>query len=94
MKCECTNKTVAVDGKCVACGNNQVFSSETNKCVCSGNTFESESGRECIKCPAKMSYEGGKCQCIFNFYEASPGMSKRCEKKEDGPRCRTVIIDV
>lgn len=71
----------------MACEDLKVFDSISGLCVCQAGTFKADDG-SCVKCPVKMSYVRGKCECIFNYFESSPSVCSRCLKETDGPKCR------
>ena len=80
-----------MNGRCVPCTGNQVYSSELNKCVCRRNTFETDHG-ECVECAPKMVFNKGKCECIYNYYKNRYGDCEKCLRDTDGPKCRRVVL--
>ena len=91
LECKCQNNTVKRNGRCVSCGTNKVYDPVYKICVCELGSFKADDG-SCVKCAPKMAYINGQCQCIYNYFEESPGICKRCLRETDGPRCRRNVF--
>lgn len=87
LTCECTGKYVMINGQCQLCGVNQVYDNIYKTCQCASGTFKNDYG-VCIQCPPKMALLNNSCECIFNYFEVSPGVCQRCLRDTDGPKCK------
>ena len=76
-----------MNGVCKKCGANQIYDEKKGRCKCSGSSFKADDG-SCVICPPNMAYFNSKCQCLFNYFEISPGGWQKCRKDTDGPKCR------
>lgn len=75
----------------MGCGENQVYDEVFRVCVCSNGAYKKEDG-SCITCPAKMVLVDDSCECIYNYFEASPGVCRPCVRETDGPNCKRNIF--
>lgn len=77
VSCECLRGSINNNGQCIKCGINQVYDDVYKVCLCSNGTYKKDDGT-CVTCPSRMVLIDNQCSCIFNYYEAGPGVCKPC----------------